>query len=90
MPLCQPTDSDGMSPIFRFRSMPELPVGLIVDASCKTDERGNISPFALLVGDKTINLLAGEVYQGRDGSFEVQFMDESVLVQVDGGMPVGG
>jgi hypothetical protein len=83
-----PSDARNMSPIFRFRELPELPTGVIVDVLCNTNDHGNIASVDLRLHHKTINLLAGEIYEGRDGSFEIKFMDESLLVQTDGHVPI--
>ena len=78
----------GMSPIFRFRSLPELPTGAIIDVSVNQNDRRNIASIDLRLRDTTVNLFAGEVYENDDGYFAITLMDESVLVQIDGRSPV--
>jgi hypothetical protein len=82
-----PTDAQGMSSSFRFRSLPELPTGEIFDVSFNQNDRQNIASIDLCFRDTTLNLLAGEVYENHDGSFAIALLDESVLVQIDGHSP---
>lgn len=42
----------------------------------------------LKIQSRLIRLAPGEVYENQDQSFDVRFMDESVLVQVDGRSPI--
>ena len=76
-----PSKSGELS-IYRLRVPDELPRGRVSQLSVRQNGRGNIASVEFLIQDRVIQLLAGEVYETHENTFEVKFMDESVLVQV--------
>ena len=74
------------SSIFRTRDLQELPSGSVNEVHVALRDN-NIASVELLVEDKRVSLLAGEVYEQHDGTFSVLAMDENILVQVDGRRP---
>jgi len=79
--------SSGENCIFRERDIIELPKGMISSARVSCDSNGEIAELILVIGANSISFKAGEVYEELDDSLRVIYMDESVLVQVDGEMP---
>ena len=78
----------GNTSIFRWRMACELPTGKISQVTVKQNDRNNIAIVELKIQSHLIQLAAGEVHEKQDQSFDVRFMDESVLVQVDGRSPI--
>jgi len=74
-------DVNGEPSIFRWRVLEELPIGRLSHVLVRQNDRGNISSVEFLIRDRLIQLSAGEVYENDDNTFDVKFMDESVLVQ---------
>ncbi len=83
-------DQNGEPSIFRWRVADELPTGQLSHVVVKQNERGNIATVEFRIQDRLIQLSAGEVYENNNNTFDVMFMDESVLVQVDGRSPIAG
>ena len=81
-------DQVGNTSIFRWRVARELPTGKISQVAVKQNDRNNIAMVELKIQSHLIRLAPGEVYENQDQSFDVRFMDESVLVQVDERSPI--
>ena len=75
--------SDLFEGIFRTRHVAEIPCGVVNSVSVRLDESGDLERVELRIGSFTVELIAGEVYESKDGSLTVQLGgDESVLVSV--------
>jgi hypothetical protein len=83
-PALRPTNDPDS--IYRWRQLDTLPTGRIRAVSVTLNE-GDIAEIKLDVEGREARVLAGEVYEQNDGSLRVVFMDESILVQVEGGRP---
>lgn len=81
-------DQNGEPSIFRWRVADELPTGQLSNVVVKQNDRGNIATVEFQIKDRLIKFSAGEVYENNDNTFDVKFMDESVLIQVDGRSPI--
>lgn len=81
-------DVNGEPSIFRWRVADELPTGQLSNVLVQQNDRGNIETVEFQIQDRMIQLKPGEVYENDDNQFDVKFMDESVLVQVDGCSPI--
>jgi hypothetical protein len=71
------------SPVFRTRRLEELPIGEIKAISERRDGQGLVIEALVSVGGAVMRLLSGEVYE----DLRIVEIDESVLVQVNGGKP---
>jgi hypothetical protein len=69
--------------IYRNRDLPELPTGSIDEVAVKPSDLGDIAGVSLLVDGSPLLLLAGEVHERWDLTFDLVLGDESVLVFVD-------
>lgn len=74
--------------IYRTRELDELPLGEITDVEVKVNDRGDIAAVQILVAGHCLTLRAGEVYEESDGSLKIVWMDESILLDVDGRRPI--
>lgn len=75
--------------IYRSRELPELPIGKVHDLGVMQNESGDLTCIELLrLGGKTVSLYSGEIYAQDNGGYAVIMMDESILIQVDGRLPV--
>lgn len=68
------------------REVSELPIGKIDEVSV-VGLTQVISEVHLLIDGMRVVLYAGEIYEDRELNYEVRFLDECVLVQVDGARP---
>ncbi|MEN6498676.1 MAG: hypothetical protein ABFD16_30595 [Thermoguttaceae bacterium] len=73
--------------IYRTRELDELPLGEITNVEVEADDRGDIAAVRFLVAGHCLTLRAGEVYEESDGSLKIVWMDESILLDVDGRKP---
>lgn len=67
-------------PIFRLWEVTEFPKGTILDVSIAQNEAGDIAEMTLVIGQQSILLMAGEVYEHVDETIRVVRNDESVFV----------
>ena len=74
--------------IYRNRVIKELPCGKISGLEVAHSETGDICKLTFNIEDQPISFRSGEIYENNDGSLNVMYMDESILIQVDGKMPV--
>ena len=72
----------GMAGLYRERVLSEFPAGVLKDVTWACDESDRVQELALCIGDKTVYLKAGEVYEHPDGRVSVADRDESVLIFV--------
>lgn len=72
--------------IFRTRVLSELPVGTINDVRVVVSDE-DIEAVEIVVEGICVSLLAGEIYEQSDGAFAIEYLDESILVQVGGRRP---
>lgn len=68
--------------IFRTRTLPELPAGLIEDAGVVQGPNGDIIEVWMKAACVSIKLYSGEVYEENDGTLRAVRPDESILVVV--------
>ncbi len=69
--------------IYRSRPLPEFPGGVIDAVEVHRGDLGDLERVVLALGDSTVSLIAGEVYEADDGSLDVRLGgDESVLVEI--------
>lgn len=47
----------------------------------------DIAAIHIKFHNESVELYAGEVYEDNSGTFETRYMDESALIQVNGGNP---
>jgi hypothetical protein len=74
-------ESDG---IFRSVVATDLPIGHIEEVSVFVDEsRPIVAEIELRLGQRSMRLVAGEVYEGIGGAMSVTWLDESVLAFAD-------
>jgi len=72
--------SEGEVSIYRYRRLAEFQRKRIERVDLSVDDAGRILEIRLQVAGAGIHLLAGEVYEGRDGRLTVIEGDESVLI----------
>ena len=85
---CRWDDQNDETFIFRWKRNCELPTGQISEVEIEQNDRNNIATVEIKILGRLIRLAAGEVHENQDQSFDIKFMDESVLVQVDGRSPI--
>jgi hypothetical protein len=68
------------------REVSELPIGKIDEVSV-VGLTQVISEVHFQIKGKRVSMYAGEVYEDRELNYEVRFLDECVLLQVDGARP---
>lgn len=68
------------------RFVTELPIELVDDVKVLTDS-DVIAAVHISIGADRISMFAGEVYDDYDNIYSVRFLDESVLVQLNGERP---
>lgn len=66
-----------------------LPLGLIQSVETTADSYGTIGCVTMQIGQDTVSLSAGEVYESADGGYRIADFDESVLVRLNGRHPRG-
>jgi hypothetical protein len=71
--------------IYRNREVPEIPAGRVFLTESKLDNSGNVIEISISIGNSTVRMISGEVYEGTDGSFWIAEVDECILVQVTSG-----
>jgi hypothetical protein len=74
----EPRDWDG---IYRQRAL-DLPLGAIDSVDVRLDE-GTLAEVTLRFSDAEMLLIAGEIWEDRDGTLSLHRYDESVLVFTD-------
>ncbi len=80
--VIQPWQSEEHS-IYRWVELPYLPVGVVESVGYALFESRILSEITLVVGEQTVQMKSGEVYEQEDGAFQLQWLNESVMVQVD-------
>ncbi len=70
------------------REVTELPIGKIEDVSV-VGLNQVISEVHFQIDGIRLSMYAGEIYEDRDLNYEVRFLDECILVQVNGTRPEG-
>lgn len=68
---------------YRDRLLAELPLGLVRIKDMRRDADGFVVEMCMLIGQKVVRFLSGEVYERGQGLFEVIELDESILVQIE-------
>lgn len=71
---------------FCDRFISELPAGLVKDVKVRLDSEV-IAEVQLYIGADCISMFAGEIYDDHDNKYSVRFLDENVLVQLNGERP---
>jgi hypothetical protein len=66
--------------IYREGLLRELPTGLVTSVDVVIGDAGDIDEVVLVVGERTVLLMAGEVDEQGDGALHFRRHDESVLV----------
>ena len=71
--------------IYRNRDVPEIPAGRVLFTDSEMDNSGNVLELSIGIGNSTVRMISGEVYERADGSFWIAEVDECLLVQVASG-----
>ena len=82
VPVIEPWQPDEHS-IYRWVELPYLPVGVVESVGYALYEARILSEITLAVGDHAVQMRSGEVCEQEDGVFQLHWLDESVMVQVD-------
>ena len=85
--LPEPEEHHDPCSIFRTRQLAELPTGMVSKVHVELAKDNAIATIRLEIGGDTVDLKAGEVYEEWDGSLRIVYMDESILIQVNGEKP---
>jgi hypothetical protein len=87
----EPLSTDSEPPAFGIlswsRTFPELPVGEVSSANLECDDEDAIIGIRLRVGGHDLLIRSGEVVPDWDDTYQINFEDEYLLVQVDGRLP---
>ena len=68
---------------YRFLDQPILPTGRITDVCCRQNDLEDIECVHLQFANRSLTLWAGEVYENLDGTFDIAYMDDGLLVEID-------
>lgn len=80
------SDHEDRSGFYCPREILELPVGKIDEVSV-VGLTQVISEVHFRIAGQRVSMYAGEIYEDRELNYEVRFLDECILVQVDGTRP---
>ena len=73
--------------IFREREVSELPIGSIDDVQIHLNDQNYVERLELTIKDHNITIQPGEIYEEARTDPRIVFLDESLLIQVDGKKP---